>query len=137
MNESDLKILVIEETKTTPSVIINLEKKILKISGSTNCEGPPLFYSKIYGFLDNSQCVTGKDDFIVDFDLSHFNTGSIKCILGLLKRLSKFNENGNKVIVNWFYNKSERDTLEIGEDLSYFVDYHFNFHPRVFNERDI
>ena len=123
-----LEKVVINPTKVTPYVELDPDRDVFEIRGRSSPEVSINFYNPIYEHLDNFE-VENSGDFAANFALEYFNTSSTKCLLGILKRLSNIQDRGKKVIVNWYYEEDDMDVLEIGEDLSYFVDMEFNFLP--------
>ncbi len=125
---------VIESTRVTPYVLFDQTSSTFDIRGRSNPEVAPLFYNQIYDILD-SYNPESNSTFVANFSLEYFNTSSSKCILGILKRIQKIKEMGQNVEVNWYYEEYDEDSLEIGEDMNYFVDVPFNFVP--FNEDEL
>jgi hypothetical protein len=64
----------------------------------------------------------------VNIELEHFNTTSSKCILNILKKLESSQDSARNVIVNWYYEKDDKDDLETGEYIKKMTELHFNFH---------
>ena len=53
---------------------------------------------------------------VLDLKLEYLNTSSSKCILDLFKTLEDYVRQGGKVNVNWYYEESDEDMLETGEE---------------------
>ena len=121
--------VVIDPTSVTPYVVIDTEEDLFEIKGRSSPEVSLNFYTPIYEYLEDYTSSSSGGDFTANFALEYFNTSSTKCLLGVLKRLANIEKLGKKVIVNWYYEEDDEDVLEIGEDLSYFVDIEFNFLP--------
>jgi len=128
---------VINPTSVTPYVLLDTSAELFEIRGRSSPEVSINFYNPIYDHLENAKFQQQKGDFTANFALEYFNTSSTKCLLGILKRLADFQDQGKTVIVNWYYEEDDEDVLEIGEDLSYFVDIEFNFKPITADDRDI
>ena len=120
---------VINPTSVTPYVLLDTSAELFEIRGRSSPEVSINFYNPIYDHLEKAEFQKQVGDFTANFALEYFNTSSTKCLLGILKRLSDFQDRGKRVIVNWYYEEDDEDVLEIGEDLSYFVDIEFNFKP--------
>jgi hypothetical protein len=51
----------------------------------------------------------------VHLELEYMNSGSAKSILQLLKELANIVQNGNQVVIHWYYEAGDEDMLERGE----------------------
>ena len=136
MDQETQQPIVIDPTSVTPYVMLDTAAELFEIKGRSSPEVSINFYSPIYDYLENAQFKQSGGDFTANFALEYFNTSSTKCLLGILKRLAGFQGKGKTVIVNWYYEEDDEDVLEIGEDLSYFVDIEFNFIPIEGDEED-
>ncbi|MBV6647463.1 MAG: DUF1987 domain-containing protein [Cyclobacteriaceae bacterium] len=129
--------VVIDSTPVTPYVIFDAERGLFEIKGRSSPEVSINFYDPIYQYLDGYDVSDTAGDFVANFTLEYFNTSSTKCLLGILKRLSNIQKRGQNVVINWYYDEDDDDVLEIGEDLSYFVNLEFNFHPIDVDDQDM
>lgn len=110
-----MEILKIEGTSITPSVDFNNQTGVLNLKGRSIPENSLDFYLPIYQWLDEyTKSPSSKT--IMNVQLDYFNTSSSKCILDILKRIDKIDELGNDVIIKWYYNESDEDMMESGED---------------------
>ncbi len=134
--DKDKNRVIIDPTSVTPYVVIDPEEHLFEIKGRSSPEVSINFYTPIYEYLEGYQVSDSAGDFTANFALEYFNTSSTKCLLGVLKRLASIQKKGKKVVVNWYYEEDDEDVLEIGEDLSYFVDLEFNFLPLEGDEED-
>ena len=137
MDQNTQEPIVIDPTSATPYVKLDTAAELFEIKGRSNPEVSINFYKPIYDYLENIQFQRSEGDFTANFALEFFNSSSTKCLLGILKRLANFQEKGKTVLVNWYYEEDDEDVLEIGEDLSYFVDIEFNFIPIASDENNI
>lgn len=137
MDQKDTQLPIeITATPLTPYVMLDVKQGLFEIKGRSSPEVSINFYRPIYEYLEAAQLGDIEGDFTANFALEYFNTSSTKCLLGILKRLSDFKDKGKHVVVNWYYEEDDEDVLEIGEDLSYFVDIEFNFIPVPFEEEE-
>ena len=65
----------------------------------------------------------------MNFNLKYYNTSSAKCILDVLDKLLVLNDEGKKLTVNWYYDESDDEMLESGENYSTILDFPFNLLP--------
>ncbi len=121
--------MLLDPTSVTPYVVIDPYEDLFEIKGRSSPEVSINFYTPIYEYLEGYEVSDTSREFTANFALEYFNTSSTKCLLGILKRLANIEKRGQKVIVNWYYEEDDEDVLEIGEDLSYFVNIEFNFLP--------
>jgi hypothetical protein len=110
-----MELLKIEGTSITPSVEFNYETGVLILKGRSIPENSLDFYLPIYQWLDE-YAKNPSSKTIMNVQLDYFNTSSSKCILDILKRIDKIDDLGNDVIIKWFYNESDEDMMESGED---------------------
>lgn len=103
----------------------------LEISGKSLPEDVSAFYRPILDWLvQYSQKPHHETEFT--FKLTYFNTASSKLILDILLILEKMHENGEKVLVNWYYPEYDEDMREAGLEYSEMVEVpfkHFSYHP--------
>jgi len=102
----------INKTKVSPEVILDPNTGYAEICGESYPENYLNFYRPVVDWLKKT--VEDKREIEFNFKLDYFNTSSSKCILDILGILEKYNQEGGKVIVNWYYN--DDDMLEAGED---------------------
>jgi hypothetical protein len=116
----------IEPTRTTPLVNFDPDEGILEMKGRSSPENSIEFYQKILDNLDE-YIVTGGDQFTANLAFEYFNTSSSKCLFDVFKRLSKIEDSGKTITINWFYEEGDDDMMEAGEDYSDLLDLDFNF----------
>lgn len=110
-----MELLEIEGTNITPSIKFDAENGVLDLKGRSIPENSLEFYQPIYNWLD-SYIDSPKDKTVVNVHLDYFNTSSSKCILDILKRVDKLDQNGKDVLVKWYYDENDEDMMESGED---------------------
>lgn len=116
----------LEPTRVTPLVKFDPEEGVLEIKGRSSPENSILFYQKIIDSLDGFVS-SGKESFTVNFSFEYFNTSSSKCLFDVFKKLSKMDEKGISVTINWYYEEDDEDMMEAGEDYADLLDLNFNF----------
>ena len=65
--------------------------------------------------------------FTANIAFEYFNTSSSKCLFDVFKRLSKIEDSGKTITINWYYEEGDDDMMEAGEDYSDLLDLDFNF----------
>jgi len=112
-------IALIASTKT-PSVKFSADGH-LELKGRSIPENSLDFYKPLLEWVDNySRQATGETT--IHVQLEYFNTSSSKCIMDLLKRVEK---SQNDATVLWYYEEEDEDMLEAGEDYNAIIDIPF------------
>lgn len=119
--------VVIEPTRITPMVNFDPDEGLLEMKGRSSPENSIQFYQRILDSLDE-YCVSGGDEFTANIAFEYFNTSSSKCLFDVFKRLSKIENSGKRITINWYYEEGDDDMMEAGEDYSDLLDLNFNFH---------
>jgi hypothetical protein len=105
----------IEPSVKTPKISFDDGSGALEIEGRSIPENSTEFYKPVFEWLDAYiDAPSANTEFA--FKLEYFNTSSSKCILDVLRKLEKLHVNGNKVVVNWFYEEDDEDMKEAGEN---------------------
>ena len=110
-----MELLKIEGTSITPSVEFDAQTGTLDLKGRSIPENSLDFYQPIYIWLDN-YLNSPASKTIVNVQLDYFNTSSSKCILDILKRIDRIDDAGHDVLIKWYYDESDEDMMESGED---------------------
>ena len=110
-----MELMKIEGTNITPSVEFDAETGLLNLKGRSIPENSLDFYQPIYSWLDE-YIANPASKTIMNVQLDYFNTSSSKCILDILKRVDKIDDAGHDVLIKWYYDESDEDMMESGED---------------------
>ena len=94
--------IFIEPTRVTPLVNFDPDEGLLEIKGRSSPENSILFYQKIIDNLDE-YIQSDLTDFKANFSFEYFNTSSSKCLFDVFKRLSRIEESGKGLTINWYY----------------------------------
>lgn len=116
----------IEPTRTTPLISFDPENGILEMRGRSSPENSIQFYQQI---LDNLEeyAESNRTEITANFAFEYFNTSSSKCLFDIFKKMSKIENNGKAITINWYYEEGDDDMMEAGEDYSDLLDLEFNF----------
>jgi len=119
-------ILDICGTEDTPEIKYNPAGNCFTLSGRSLPEDVTEFYKPVFEWLEEfSSNVSNPATF--QFKLEYFNTASSKIILDILMKLEELcSENNNKITIEWYYNESDDDMLEAGEEYKELVEVPFN-----------
>jgi len=122
MKTPDLKIT---GTEDTPEISYNNENNEFIISGRSLPEDVTTFYKPVFDWLDlfsGSKQVGA----VFKFKLEYFNTASSKIILDILMKLEDLiNPEKSNINIEWFYNESDDDMQEAGEEYKDLVEIPF------------
>lgn len=105
----------IEPTPKTPKVLFDASQGLMEIEGRSIPENSTEFYKPIYDWLE-TYIKSPHQDSQFRFKLEYFNTSSSKCILDIFRKLEKLHQNGNKIVVTWYFEQDDEDMQEAGED---------------------
>ena len=111
-------------TDDTPTVILDSTNEVYEISGRSLPEDVTAFYDPIINWLEEYASSPNKSTFFV-FKLVYFNTASSKLLLDILMKLEQIHEDGNEVLIRWFYPEDDEDMQEAGEEYADIVDVPF------------
>ncbi len=98
-----------------PKVNFDREKGICEIAGESYMEETFKFYSPLLEWIKNYLEDKSKP-LTLSFKLTYFNTNSSRLILDMLDIIKKAKDEGNKIIVNWYYDSADPDMIDEVED---------------------
>lgn len=105
----------IDRTDTSPQIDLDVENGTLDFIGRSLPQNSELFYSRIYGWLDEFLQNT-KRGATVNMKLDYLDTSSSKHIYNIFSRLDAVTEQGQHVLVNWHYETGDEEMAETGKD---------------------
>jgi hypothetical protein len=112
-----MEIIKIEKTNNTPSIFIDEANMFCRIEGSSYPEDAYEVYQHVLEWLSRVGNNVNSE-LVVEFDYEFLNSISHKKVWQILHELKQFYKNGKPVKVKWFYNDSDDDIMEAGEDLA-------------------
>jgi len=116
-----------------PSVDFNAETGICAIAGESYLEETVNFYAPLLEWLEDYILLVEKP-LTFNFKLTYFNTSSSRSILDILNILKDYEDNGGKVVVNWYYEKDDSDMEEEVED--FMIESELKINLMAFDEED-
>ena len=98
-----------------PIINFNAETGNCEISGESYMEEAFKFYSPLLDWIkryfeEQDKALT------LNIKLTYFNTNSSRLILDMLDIIKSSKDEGNKVIVNWYYDPADPDMIDEVED---------------------
>ena len=110
-----MEILRYKQTVDSPSVDMNPETGVITLLGKSYPENILKFYKPIIDWLNVYFDSIAKNQTIINFDISYFNSGSSKLFFTFFGILTKASKNF-KIEVNWYYDVENENAIEAGED---------------------
>lgn len=108
--------LILEGTKTTPSVNFNFSSGILSISGESYPENASAFYAVLLNWIN--QYISLNKQIELNLKFVYFNTSSSKAILDMIEILEKYHKTGGKAELNWHYEEGDEDVYDSGVEFT-------------------
>ncbi len=135
-----MNTLKIEATTFTPEINFDIENNTLSFLKVSKPANAIEFYKPVFEFLNyfEKSKVKSKviNELVIDFKFDYFNTATAKILYELLKKIKNIQEQGVKIIINWYYHPEDEDLLEEGEIMSEALDLSFNFVPIIDEEKN-
>ena len=122
MRETELKIA---STPITPFFHFDFKSGMIEFRGRSLPSSPQKFYYPILEEIDTA-FKKGVNKLTANFALEYFNTSSSKCLFNILKKLASYQQDGENVVINWFYEACDDDMKETGQDYEKILGVSFN-----------
>ncbi len=119
-----VKLINLKGTLDTPTVVLDPQTHVVKLSGRSLPEDAAAFYRPILDWLDD-YALDNKEDTVAIFKLDYFSTSSSKMLLSILYKLESMSFSGTKVKVRWYYPEEDDDIEEAGTVYSELVELPF------------
>ena len=117
--------LILNGRDDKPKVTFLNETGKLEISGKSLPEDVFSFYDPLLQWLEE-YTLNPQPETELTFKFTYFNTASSKIILDILSIIEKMQDNGKKVLVNWYYPEFDEDMRDAGIEYSEMVKVPFN-----------
>lgn len=106
-----MQALTIEARKSSPFIQIDPLQRSITINGMSSDENSLELYKKVISYMDD--CSANSNSIIhAEINFKYFNTSSAKCILDILERISREQDNGSNVKITWFYEDDDDEMLD-------------------------
>jgi hypothetical protein len=118
-----MRKLVIDQTGSSPRVVLDPEKRVFEISGESRPPDVGGFYGDIITWMDDYsghllKSQESRDPIVFNFDFEYFNSSSAKYILDFCKQIASIRSKGRDIEVRWHYEDDDMDMLEVGREMS-------------------
>jgi hypothetical protein len=107
--------LIIEGTKSTPSINLDSETNVLMIKGQSYPENAFKFYESIFTWVD-TYLASNHSEVHIEIGLSYINTSSSKCIMMLLEKFEEAYQRGLNLKLNWYCDLENESEVECAEE---------------------
>lgn len=125
-----MDVLRIENTSSTPKVILDAEEKSVTIWGASRPENASSFYKPIKKWLEEYLAVQGKSyssPLNVEVKIQYFNSPSLIEIIEVFRIIRRLIDQGQKVLVNWYYDEDDELIYDTAQEISDIIEVPFNF----------
>ena len=122
-----METLIIAGTEDTPTINFDYNAGQFIVSGRSLPEDVTSFYAPVMSWLDQFAGAP-KDGVKFNFKLEYFNTASSKILLDLFMKLEEISDDSGKTFtIAWYYQDSDPDMKEAGEEYAELVSVPFEF----------
>jgi hypothetical protein len=105
-----------EKTTSTPYVLVDEEKKYMRLEGRSFHENIVGFFEEISNWLDGF-LASDFGEFTFDCELNYLNSSTVKLLYNMIMKMDKNTTGGKKITVNWITTRSNDIIIECGEDV--------------------
>jgi len=113
-----------QKTSHHPEVILDAESGVFEINGRSLPEQVLKLYDPILEWIEEYTLVPHEQT-ILKINLDYVNSSSTKYLLEILKKLNVYFNEGNKVLVKWYFDEYDEDCEESGEEYAELLDLEF------------
>ncbi len=109
-----MESLRIEKTQKAP--LFFLKDGYIRLSGRSIPQNARQLYKICFDWVEQYVQTPARDT-KVDLYFEYIDTSSIRCVVDILTKLSRIPENGsgrNHVEINWYYEKDDEDSFDLG-----------------------
>ena len=104
-----------EKMGSTPYVLIDEDKKLMRIAGESFHENIIEFFTDINEWLKKF-LASNFDVFTFECEMQYFNSSTAKLLLNMLLNMDDNAVDGKKITVNWMTTRDNDIIIECGED---------------------
>ncbi|MEA2041038.1 MAG: DUF1987 domain-containing protein [Bacteroidota bacterium] len=123
--DSDSKRIVIEETEDSPEIILDIEERLLKITGPSFPEDAYETFQPVLRWLDAIGGSVMK--LTCEFEFTILSSASNKLLFEMLLKIEDMYQAGKDVIIFWLHDDYDEDMQEEGESFAQAVHVPFKF----------
>jgi hypothetical protein len=108
--------LIVEATKSTPSIFFDAQRGNLEIRGKSYPENAAKFFAPVFEWLNSYLQANELATVRVTLEITYLNSSSSKALLNLLDMMDRSAKKGREVFIQWRYHEEDETALECGEE---------------------
>lgn len=108
--------LIIEETKYTPSIILDSKTGVFELVGKSYPENTFEFYKPMMEWLESYFDGNEQEKTEINLEIIYFNSSSSKLFFDFFDLIEEAQNAGKTIEINWIYDEENESALEAGED---------------------
>ena len=123
-----MKVIDIHFAEKTPRVILDDEKKVFEISGSSYPNNIRDFSLPVINQLkEYLEDLSPETPFKFNFKMAYFNSATAKFIADIFLLANDFINKQYNIELFWFYQEGDDDMFEAGRDFAQLLDVQLNY----------
>jgi len=121
-----MESIIRDASAKTPKVYLDADKGLIELKGRSIPENAIEFYTPVFNWIV-AYGELKKENTVVNMQLEYFNSSSSKCIMEIFKKLEVVAKLGNKVVINWYYDKDDEEIYSAGMEYKSLSNIPFKF----------
>ena len=121
-----MESIIRDASAKTPKVYLDADKGLIELKGRSIPENAIDFYTPVFNWII-AYGELKKENTVVNMQLEYFNSSSSKCIMEIFKKLEVVAKLGNKVVINWYYDKDDEEIYSAGMEYKSLSNIPFKF----------
>ena len=120
-----MEIIRIEKTQKAPLFV--LKDGYIRLSGRSIPQNARQLYKVCFDWVEQYVKLPARDT-KVDLFFEYIDTSSIRCVVDMLTKLSQIHGvNHRQIEINWYYEKDDEDSYDLGVYMQAHLKVPFNF----------
>jgi hypothetical protein len=119
-----MKRIHINQANDSPTVLINGEVGLIRITGRAIAHNPEQEYKELEKVI-MEYCLDPCKISSINIQLTGISTNASKWLFHILKEIEKITHPKKQFVINWFYEEYDDFMLEVGEDYQDIIDLPF------------
>ncbi|HJX70520.1 MAG TPA: SiaC family regulatory phosphoprotein [Bacteroidales bacterium] len=115
----------IEGSTNSPAVVIDGNKGIVDISGSSDFKSAKYFYQNLSRWINAFNLGSNKTR-VINIRLSVINRSSARWLKRTLKQIDKRYHDSGRPVINWYYSRNNEFIMTVGERYRMILNLPFN-----------
>lgn len=133
-----MQTLHLQPTPVTPEIYFSPPEKIFTIRGSSSPEDVRAIYYPVTEWTRQyiEEIIAGREGgysaanpFVLKTELDYFNSSSAKFFYDIFLELKKLEKIGIPVIIEWYYEEDDTDSMDAGNDIALLAEMEFKYIP--------